>query len=120
MHIGRGLAGSVGGFLPGAVTGLWDPQRDFAFLKLPTAGVKSVVALSRCVSRSSPAPFEQTLTFDPILSFALHEQHHHSTTPHVMVITSEGLFYSYAIDLENGGECVLQKSYSLLGDESNG
>ncbi|ORY52828.1 WD40 repeat-like protein [Leucosporidium creatinivorum] len=89
IHIGRGLAGSVGGFLPGAVTGLWDPQRDFAFLKLPTAGVKSVVALS-------------------------------STTPQVMVITSEGLFYSYAIDLENGGECVLQKSYSLLGDESNG
>lgn len=43
-----------------------------------------------------------------------------STTPQVMVITSEGLFYSYAIDLENGGECVLQKSYSLLGDESSG
>lgn len=47
MHIGRNLAGSVGGFLPGAVTGMWDPQRDFAFLKLPTAGVRSVVALSR-------------------------------------------------------------------------
>lgn len=40
-----------------------------------------------------------------------------------MVVTSEGLFYSYAIDLENGGECVLQKSYSLLdgaGDDTNG
>lgn len=47
MHLGRNLAGSVGGFLPGAVTGMWDPQRDFAFLKLPTAGVRSVVALSR-------------------------------------------------------------------------
>lgn len=46
LHLGRGLAGSVGGFLPNAVTGLWDPQRDFAFLKLPTSGVKSVVALS--------------------------------------------------------------------------
>lgn len=31
-----------------------------------------------------------------------------------MVVTSEGIFYSYAIDLEHGGECVLQKSYSLL------
>jgi autophagy-related protein 18 len=31
-----------------------------------------------------------------------------------MVITSEGTFYSYNIDLENGGECVLQKSYSLM------
>lgn len=40
-----------------------------------------------------------------------------------MVVTSEGVFYSYAIDLENGGECILQKSFSLLdgiGDESNG
>ncbi|SGZ30487.1 BQ5605_C048g12380 [Microbotryum silenes-dioicae] len=83
FHLGRNLAGSVGGLLPSTVTGLWDPQRDFAFLKLPTAGVRSVVALS-------------------------------STTPQVMVVTSEGVFYSYAIDLEHGGECVLQKSYSLL------
>lgn len=49
MNLTRNLAGSVGGFLPGAVTGMWDPQRDFAFLKLPTAGVRSVVALSRFV-----------------------------------------------------------------------
>lgn len=37
-----------------------------------------------------------------------------STTPQIMVITSEGLFYSYAIDLENGGECILQKIETLL------
>jgi hypothetical protein len=46
-----------------------------------------------------------------------------SSSPQVMVITSEGVFYSYAIDLENGGECVLQKSYSLLdgmGDDVGG
>ncbi|GAA5862905.1 hypothetical protein JCM8547_003616 [Rhodosporidiobolus lusitaniae] len=92
LSLGRNLAGSVGGFLPGAVTGIWDPQRDFAYLKVPTSGVKSVVALS-------------------------------GSSPQVMVVTSEGVFYSYAIDLENGGECVLQKSYSLLdsiGDEGNG
>jgi autophagy-related protein 18 len=33
------------------------------------------------------------------------------TSPHVMVITSEGLFQSYAIDLENGGECTLVKEF---------
>ncbi|KAK4700494.1 autophagy-related protein 18, partial [Phenoliferia sp. Uapishka_3] len=101
LHIGRNLAGSVGGFLPGAVSGIWDPQRDFAFLKLPTAGVRSVVALSSSCWSSQLS----------------------STTPQVMVVTSEGLFYSYAIDLENGGECVLQKSYSLLdgtSDDMNG
>ena len=31
--------------------------------------------------------------------------------PHVMVISSEGYFYSYNIDLENGGECSLMKQY---------
>lgn len=43
----RNLAGSVGGYLPNTLTEMWDPQRDFAFLKLPTSGVRSVVALSR-------------------------------------------------------------------------
>jgi hypothetical protein len=37
-----------------------------------------------------------------------------STTPQVMVVTSEGFLYQYNIDLENGGECVLLKQYSLL------
>ena len=31
--------------------------------------------------------------------------------PHVMVVSSEGFFYSYNIDLENGGECSLMKQY---------
>jgi hypothetical protein len=33
------------------------------------------------------------------------------TMPHVMVISSEGYFYSYSIDLEHGGECSLMKQY---------
>jgi autophagy-related protein 18 len=78
MALGRGITGSVGGYLPNSLTEMWEPSRDFAFLKLPTPGVSSVVALS-------------------------------STTPHVMVVTSEGYFYSYNIDLEHGGECVLMK-----------
>ncbi|GAA5893737.1 phosphoinositide binding protein ATG18 [Sporobolomyces salmoneus] len=86
----RGIAGGVSNFLPSQVTGLFDPQRDFAYLKLPVHGVKSIVGIS-------------------------------STSPQIMVVTSEGLFYSYSIDLEKGGECILQKSYSLLdGIDSNG
>ena len=34
--------------------------------------------------------------------------------PQVMVISSEGFFYSYSIDLENGGECTLMKQYRLV------
>ncbi|GAA6011894.1 hypothetical protein JCM11491_000094 [Sporobolomyces phaffii] len=88
----RGIAGGVSNFLPSQVTGLFDPQRDFAYLKLPRGshGVKSIVGIS-------------------------------SSSPQIMVVTSEGLFYSYTIDLEKGGECILQKSYSLLdGIDNNG
>lgn len=34
-----------------------------------------------------------------------------STTPQVMVVTSEGYLYLYNIDLENGGECTLLKQF---------
>lgn len=81
MALGKGITGSVGGYLPNSLTEMWEPARDFAFLKLPTPGVSSVVALS-------------------------------ATTPHVMVVTSEGYFYQYNIDLEHGGECILQKRKS--------
>ncbi|GJJ71126.1 autophagy-related protein 18 [Entomortierella parvispora] len=46
MHIGKSLAGSVGSYLPGVVTEIFEPSRDFAYLKLPSAGVQSVIALS--------------------------------------------------------------------------
>ena len=31
-----------------------------------------------------------------------------------MVLSSEGYFYSYNIDLENGGECSLTKQYRCV------
>ncbi|KAG6881668.1 autophagy protein, partial [Termitomyces sp. T159_Od127] len=79
----KSLTHSVGGYLPNTLTELWEPSRDFAFLRLPTpasAGARCIVALS-------------------------------PTTPHVMLVSSDGYFYSYSIDLENGGECQLMKQY---------
>ncbi|GBE89254.1 WD40 repeat-like protein [Sparassis latifolia] len=89
MHLTKNLTSSVGGYLPNTLTEMWEPSRDFAFLRLPTSGARCIVALS-------------------------------GTMPQVMVISSEGYFYSYNIDLENGGECSLLKQYSLLdpNDES--
>ncbi|KAF9030616.1 WD40 repeat-like protein [Panaeolus papilionaceus] len=88
MQMTKSLTHSMGGYLPNSITEMWEPSRDFAFLRLPTSGARTVVALS-------------------------------GTMPHVMVISSEGYFYSYSIDLEKGGECSLLKQYSLLdsGDE---
>lgn len=81
--LGRNVAGSVGGLLPHTFSDMWEVQRDFAHLKLPTPGVSSIVAIS-------------------------------AATPTAMVVTSEGCIYTYSIDLEQGGECVLLKQQSLL------
>ncbi|GLB39396.1 putative WD40 repeat-like protein [Lyophyllum shimeji] len=91
MQMTKSLTHSVGGYLPNTLTEMWEPSRDFAFLRLPTSGARCIVALS-------------------------------GTMPHVMVISSEGYFYSYSIDLEKGGECSLMKQYSLLdsSDETSG
>lgn len=89
LNLGRHVAGAMGTYLPTAVAEIWEPQRDFAFVKLPAiAGMKSVVSFS-------------------------------SNSSQVLVVTSEGYFYQYAIDLERGGECELVQQYSLLdnGDD---
>ncbi|KAI0747224.1 WD40 repeat-like protein [Daedaleopsis nitida] len=83
LHLTKNLTSSVGGYLPNTLTEMWEPSRDFAFLRLPTSGARCIAALS-------------------------------GTMPQVMVLSSEGYFYSYNIDLENGGECSLMKQYSLL------
>lgn len=58
LTFGRSFAASVGGGLnglglvPKAVSGLWEPQRDFAFLKVPISGVRSCVGFSGCAAFS--------------------------------------------------------------------
>jgi autophagy-related protein 18 len=89
LQMTKSLSHSVGGYLPNTLTEMWEPSRDFAFLRLPTSGARCIVALS-------------------------------GTLPQVMVISSEGYFYSYNIDLESGGECSLMKQYSLLDPDSTG
>ncbi|OAT04459.1 autophagy-like protein 18 [Blastomyces gilchristii SLH14081] len=94
QSVGNSFAATVGGYLPKGVTEMWEPARDFAWIKLPkTAGqgapgsnagpVRSVVAMS-------------------------------SNTPQVMVVTSDGNFYVYNVDLSKGGEGTLTKQYSVL------
>lgn len=81
-HIGKSLLGNAGTYLPKGVTEMWEPQRDFAHIKLRPVqtGVRSVVAFS-------------------------------ATLPQVMVISADGVFQAYNIDLENGGECALMKEF---------
>ncbi|TVY47344.1 Autophagy-related protein [Lachnellula occidentalis] len=90
--MGKSVAGVVGGYLPQAVTEMWEPMRDFAFIKLPKGGMGL---------NSTGAPLRSVVAMS-------------SSSPQVMLVTSDGAFYVYNIDMENGGEAVLVKQYSVL------
>ncbi|KAJ7196287.1 WD40 repeat-like protein [Mycena pura] len=97
LHLTNSLTRAAASYLPSSISEMWEPTRDFAFLRLPPPAVTGNGAMERrCVVGLS------------------------STTPHAMVISSDGYFYAYSIDLEKGGECVLVKQYSLLesGEET--
>jgi autophagy-related protein 18 len=88
--MGKSVAGVVGGYLPQAVTEMWEPMRDFAFIKLPKSGLGT---------NSTGGPLRSVVAMS-------------SSSPQVMLVTSDGGFYVFSIDMENGGEGVLVKQYS--------
>lgn len=126
------VAGSVGSyFLPDMITEMWEPTRDFAFAKLPsgTKGVQNICAISsHPVSGTTPpasagGSHNGSFSSSPSNSSGFPRSHatissslpSRTYTPQtLMVVTAEGAFYQYSIDMESGGECILQKDYSLL------
>lgn len=80
----------MGGYLPQQLTEMWEPMRDFAFIKLPKGGLGL---------NSTGGPLRSVVAMS-------------SNNPQVMVVTSDGGFYIYNIDMEQGGEGVLAKHYS--------
>jgi autophagy-related protein 18 len=88
--MGKSVAGVVGGYLPQAVTEIWEPMRDFAFIRLPKGGMGV---------NSTGGPLRSVVAMS-------------NSSPQVMVVTSDGGFYIFSIDMENGGEGVLVKRYS--------
>ncbi|KAK0390060.1 hypothetical protein NLU13_3633 [Sarocladium strictum] len=103
--MGRGVAGVVGSYLPQSVTEMWEPLRDFAYIKIP----KSSAVSQTSGSGSTPAgPLRSVVAMS-------------SSSPQVMVVTSDGGFYVYNIDMEHGGEGYLVKQFSVLeGQELGG
>ncbi|KAL6866310.1 autophagy protein [Amphichorda felina] len=103
--MGRGVAGVVGSYLPQTVTEMWEPLRDFAFIKIPKSNPSSQV--SRIPGAGGNAPPRSVVAMS-------------SSSPQVMVVTSDGGFYVYNIDMDNGGEGFLVKQFSVLeGDDRN-
>lgn len=95
--MGRGVAGVVGSYLPQSVTEMWEPIRDFAFIKIPKSSASG--SSSRFTGNTPNGPLRSVVAMS-------------SSSPQVMVVTSDGGFYVYNIDMENGGEGYLVKQFS--------
>ena len=87
QNVSKNFAATLGGYLPSAVSEMLEPTRDFAWIKLPKP-VGGTSASARSVVALS------------------------SSSPQVLVATSEGNFFVFSIDLEKGGEGTLTKQYS--------
>ncbi|KAI1108560.1 protein-vacuolar targeting protein Atg18 [Nemania sp. NC0429] len=97
--MGRSVVGVVGNYLPQTVTEMWEPLRDFAYIKIPRSAV---------AGRQGTAPANQQLRSVVAMS---------SSSPQVMVVTSDGGFYVFNIDMEHGGEGYLVKRFSVLDSD---
>lgn len=100
--MGRSVAGVVGSYLPQTVTEMWEPLRDFAYIKIPKSSAGASVASPRAGQTGNGAPS------GPLRSVVAMS----SSSPQVMVVTSDGGFYVFNIDMENGGEGYLVKHFS--------
>ncbi|KAK0634911.1 WD40-repeat-containing domain protein [Bombardia bombarda] len=112
--MGRSVAGVVGSYLPQSVTEMWEPQRDFANIKIPKSsnvggsaarGGGGALVGGGIGSGGGSGPLRSVVAMS-------------SSSPQVMVVTSDGGFYVFNIDMEKGGEGYLVKQFSVLdGDD---
>lgn len=101
--MGRSVAGVVGSYLPQTVTEMWVPQRDFAYIKMPKSSVTS--------SAQSRPPGDSTGPLRSVVGMK-------NNGAEVMVVTSDGGFYIFDIDMVNGGEGRLATKFSYVVDAS--
>ncbi|KAF2451371.1 WD40 repeat-like protein [Karstenula rhodostoma CBS 690.94] len=88
--VGKSVFATVGGYLPSAVSEMWEPSRDFAWVKIP-----------RNANSSSTGPVKSVVAM-------------RNDGPQIMVVTSDGTYYIFNIDLEKGGEGTLFKRYNII------
>lgn len=106
--MGRSVAGVVGSYLPQTVTEMWEPLRDFAYIKIPKAS--SGLSQNKGGTNTSTGPSGLAFSNGPLRSVVAMS----SSSPQVMVVTSDGGFYVFNIDMEQGGEGFLVRQFSCV------
>lgn len=116
--MGTSFAASVGAYLPSAVSEMWEPARDFAWLKIPKHGAAPAGqqgggggggAGGGAGQAGTGSGLGSTAPLKSVVAMS-------NNSPQVMVVTNEGHFYVFGIDLEKGGEASLVEVYEVGGE----
>jgi autophagy-related protein 18 len=89
-------AGAVSSYIPDMITDIWEPARDFASAKIPSSSKALPNLCAFCTTTT-----------------------HGTSANQLLVVTADGFCYTYALNSEHGGECVLQKKDSLVDTEED-
>ncbi len=106
--MGRSVAGVVGSYLPQTVTEMWEPLRDFAYIKIPRSGWLGPNRAAGGASSGSATTGAPSNPAGPLRSVVAMS----GSSPQVMVVTSDGGFFVFNINMEHGGEGYLTKQFS--------
>ena len=118
QNVGTTFAASVGAYLPSAVSEMWEPARDFAWLKIPKHGAAAAPSgqggggggtSSTTGQAGTGSGLGSTAPLKSVVAMS-------NNSPQVMVVTNEGHFYVFGIDLEKGGEGSLVTVYEVGGE----
>ncbi|KAJ3073721.1 autophagy protein [Podochytrium sp. JEL0797] len=111
---------AVSSFLPNQLTEIFDPQRDFAFARVPQTakGFQNTCAIlggpgPLPTTTSSPSPFGAPPGFDTQEGLSASVA---GAPLQLVVVSGSGFYYTFGIDAEMGGECMQLKEFSLLDD----
>ncbi|KAF6070152.1 WD domain, G-beta repeat family protein [Candida albicans] len=111
--LGRKAAQKMGDFLPSRFSSILEPTRNFASLKINahSKDTKSVAVMNNVLQQDLiPQTYlasDNASAKQDLMEVSLF---------HIYVVTTEGMLYTYGLDPERGGDCILLNSHCILDE----
>lgn len=120
--LGRKAAQKMGDFLPTRFSSILEPTRNFASLKINSTNKDIIsIAIINNEIQEDLVPQAYLNTKDNVAGSPKDVYLNNTAKDllpldllHINVVTSEGYFYTYGLDPERGGDCILLHQYFLL------
>lgn len=111
--LGRKAAQKMGDFLPSRFSSILEPTRNFASLKINahSKDTKSVAVMNNVLQQDLiPQTYlasDNASAKQDLMEVSLF---------HIYVVTTEGMLYTYGLDPERGGDCILLNLHCILDE----